>query len=57
MCGGCKGAVERVLSKLDGVEKYTIDMDTKKVVVSGSLEPEAVLNAVSKTGKKTELWT
>ena len=49
--------MERVLSKLDGVEKYTIDMDTKKVVVSGSLEPEAVLNAVSKTGKKTELWT
>jgi copper chaperone len=55
-CGGCSGAVERILSKLPGVESYEVSLEKQTVRVRGAaLTPEAVLAAVSKTGKKTEL--
>jgi copper chaperone len=58
-CGGCSGAVERVLSKLEGVESFEVSLEGQTAVVrtkAGSgLTPEAVLEAVSKTGKKAEL--
>ncbi|CAN6973465.1 unnamed protein product, partial [Brassica oleracea var. botrytis] len=45
-CEGCVGAVKRVLGK----------MQEQKVTVKGNVEPEAVLQTVSKTGKKTSFW-
>ncbi|CAD0017389.1 unnamed protein product [Aureobasidium pullulans] len=44
-CGGCSGAVERVLKKLDGVQ-------TAKVVTEPSLDYNTVLEKIKKTGKK-----
>lgn len=38
-----------------GVESYDISLEKQKVVVKGSLTPQQVLEAVSKTGKKTSL--
>jgi copper chaperone CopZ len=38
-----------------GVESYDISLEKQKVVVKGSLSPQQVLEAVSKTGKKTSL--
>ena len=55
-CGGCSGAVKRVLGKMEGVESFDIDMEQQKVTVKGNVEPEAVLQTVAKTGKKTEFW-
>ncbi|KAH9618784.1 hypothetical protein KSS87_016302 [Heliosperma pusillum] len=55
-CGGCSGAVKRVLDKMEGVESYDINMDEQKVTVIGNVEPDAVFEKVSKTGKKTEFW-
>ena len=55
-CGGCSGAVERILKKLEGVEDFSVDLETQKVVVKGNLEPQKVLEAVAKSGKKTEFW-
>ncbi|KAG2669396.1 hypothetical protein I3760_14G032900 [Carya illinoinensis] len=55
-CGGCVGAVKRVLEKMEGVESYNIDLKEQKVTVKGSVQPEAVLQTVSKTGKKTSFW-
>ncbi|KAF7820581.1 copper transport protein ATX1-like [Senna tora] len=55
-CEGCAGAVRRVLGKMEGVESYDIDMKEQKVTVKGNVQPEAVLQTVSKTGKKTALW-
>ena len=55
-CGGCAGAVKRVLSNMEGVETFDIDLEQKKVTVKGNVEPDAVLQTVSKTGKKTEFW-
>ncbi|KAJ0557316.1 putative heavy metal-associated domain, HMA, heavy metal-associated domain superfamily [Helianthus annuus] len=55
-CGGCAGAVKRVLSNMEGVETFDIDLEQKKVTVKGNIEPDAVFQTVSKTGKKTEFW-
>ncbi|GMH13246.1 hypothetical protein Nepgr_015087 [Nepenthes gracilis] len=55
-CEGCVGAVKRVLGKLEGVESYDIDLKEQKVTVKGNVPPEAILQTVSKTGKKTSFW-
>ncbi|CDP21618.1 unnamed protein product [Coffea canephora] len=55
-CQGCVGAVNRVLSKMEGVESFDIDLKEQKVTVKGNVQPEAVLQTVSKTGKKTSFW-
>ncbi|GJN21204.1 hypothetical protein PR202_gb08664 [Eleusine coracana subsp. coracana] len=55
-CEGCSGAVRRVLSKMEGVESFDIDMKEQKVTVKGNVKPEAVFQTVSKTGKKTSFW-
>jgi len=53
-CGGCSGAVDRVLKKLDGVKSYEVSLDsqTATVVAEPSLEYETVLKTIKKTGKK-----
>ncbi|KAL5974620.1 Cytosolic copper metallochaperone [Asimina triloba] len=55
-CEGCVGAVKRVLNKMDGVESFDVDLKEQKVTVKGNVQPEAVLQTVSKTGKKTSFW-
>ena len=55
-CQGCVGAVKRVLGKMEGVESYDINLDEQKVTVKGNVQPDAVLQTVSKTGKKTAFW-
>lgn len=40
-----------------GVESVHIDLPSQKVLVKGSVTPEAVVQQVSKTGKPTELWS
>lgn len=39
-----------------GVESVNIDLPSQKVVVKSSLSPQQVVEVVSKSGKKTELW-
>ncbi|CAH9111434.1 unnamed protein product [Cuscuta europaea] len=57
-CGGCVGAVKRVLSKMEGVESYHIDEKLQKVTVkvNKSVTADDVKKTVSKTGKRTEFW-
>ncbi|CAG9832633.1 unnamed protein product [Diabrotica balteata] len=56
-CDGCSGAVERVLNKLKdkGVEEFTINFETQKVVIKWSLPANDVLEVIKKTGKETTL--
>ncbi|KAK3314644.1 hypothetical protein B0H66DRAFT_535553 [Apodospora peruviana] len=53
-CGGCSGAVDRVLKKLDGVKSYEVSLEhqTATVVAEDSLPYEKVLKTIAKTGKK-----
>ncbi|KAI4122799.1 MAG: hypothetical protein LQ347_006387 [Umbilicaria vellea] len=52
-CGGCSGAVERVLKKLDGVKSYDVSLDTQTadVVTEASVGYDTVLEKIKKTGK------
>ncbi|KAL4785076.1 hypothetical protein BJX76DRAFT_356399 [Aspergillus varians] len=52
-CGGCSGAVERVLKKLDGVKSFDVSLDsqTASVVTDATVPYEMVLATIKKTGK------
>jgi len=52
-CGGCSGAVERVLKKLDGVKSYNVSLDsqTADVTTEDKVSYETVLEKIKKTGK------
>ena len=39
-----------------GVQSVDIDLAQQKVVVKGDISQDDILQTVSKTGKKTELW-
>lgn len=57
MCEGCVGAVKRILGKMEGVDSFDVALETKKVTVTGSVEPSAVIEKLNKAGKATELWS
>ena len=52
-CGGCSGAVERILSKIDGVTSVDANVETKTVVVTADegVSPELMLEKLEKWGK------
>ncbi|PYH81738.1 heavy metal transport/detoxification protein [Aspergillus uvarum CBS 121591] len=52
-CGGCSGAVERVLKKLEGVKSFDVSLEsqTATVVTDASVSYETVLATIKKTGK------
>ncbi|ORX62498.1 hypothetical protein K493DRAFT_250330, partial [Basidiobolus meristosporus CBS 931.73] len=50
-CSGCTGAVNRVLTKLNGVTKVEISLEQQLVVVEGTASQEEIMNIITKTGK------
>ncbi|KAK9466738.1 hypothetical protein V1512DRAFT_263304 [Lipomyces arxii] len=51
-CSGCSGAVNRVLSKLDGVSDVKITLEDQKVVVkTEDVSYDTVLAQIKKSGK------
>ncbi|PYH95878.1 hypothetical protein BO71DRAFT_397684 [Aspergillus ellipticus CBS 707.79] len=52
-CGGCSGAVERVLKKLNGVKSFDVNLEsqTAGVVTDPSVSYDTVLATIKKTGK------
>ncbi|KAH6604896.1 antioxidant and metal homeostasis factor [Trichoderma cornu-damae] len=56
-CGGCSGAIDRVLKKLDGVESYDVDLKNQHATVVTALPYEVVLGKLAKTGKKINAAT
>ncbi|KKY27013.1 putative iron copper transporter [Phaeomoniella chlamydospora] len=55
-CGGCSGAVERVLKKLEGVKAYEVSLEnqTADITAEESLPYETVLEKIKKTGKEVQ---
>jgi len=53
-CGGCSGAVTRVLSKLEGVKSFDVSLEKQSadVVANPELEFPTVLEKIKKTGKE-----
>ncbi|KAG6152548.1 hypothetical protein E4U37_003789 [Claviceps purpurea] len=56
-CGGCSGAIERVLSRMEGIESYDVSLDTQTARVVTGLPYEDVLAKIAKTGKKVNSAT
>ncbi|EQK98214.1 hypothetical protein G6O67_005792 [Ophiocordyceps sinensis] len=50
-CGGCSGAIDRVLKKLQP-ESYEVSLENQTVKVVTTLPYETVLEKIVKTGKK-----
>ena len=52
VCGGCSGAVNHVLGKIDGIEEVMIDLEGQKVHVThaGSVDPRDILGKLKKWG-------
>ncbi|CDK26840.1 unnamed protein product [Kuraishia capsulata CBS 1993] len=53
-CSGCSNAVNRVLTKLEGVKNIDISLEKQTVDVktTASLDYDSVLKTITKTGKK-----
>jgi copper ion binding protein len=51
-CGHCEQAVSTELSKIDGVTSVTVDLETKRVVVSSEapVDWKAIVDAVDEAG-------
>ncbi|MBV8183641.1 MAG: heavy-metal-associated domain-containing protein [Hyphomicrobiales bacterium] len=49
-CGGCAGAVKRLLSKAPGVSGVEIDLALGRALVTGTAREEALLAALRGTG-------
>jgi len=49
-CGGCSGAVTRILKKIDGVADVAANLETQKVTVhcEDEVEPQKLLEALNK---------
>eukprot|EP00472_Partenskyella_glossopodia_P005244 CAMPEP_0197514892 /NCGR_PEP_ID=MMETSP1318-20131121/193_1 /TAXON_ID=552666 /ORGANISM="Partenskyella glossopodia, Strain RCC365" /LENGTH=76 /DNA_ID=CAMNT_0043063111 /DNA_START=101 /DNA_END=331 /DNA_ORIENTATION=+ len=50
-CGGCSGAITRILKKVDGVEDIKCDVEKKEVTVSGTMDEETVTTKLMKWSK------
>lgn len=49
-CDGCKGAVERVVKRIPGVTRAEATVAEGKLVVEGTPDRAAVIQAVAKAG-------
>ncbi|KAJ5880568.1 Metal homeostasis factor ATX1 [Penicillium subrubescens] len=52
-CGGCSGAVERILKRLDGVKAFDVSLETQtaNITTEPTVSYDTVLAAIKKTGK------
>ncbi|QRV99844.1 copper chaperone [Ceratobasidium sp. AG-Ba] len=52
-CGGCSGAVTRVLEKAkgNGVSDFEVSLEKQEVIVKGTMPYDDVLAKIKKTGK------
>ncbi|KAJ5160623.1 Metal homeostasis factor ATX1 [Penicillium canariense] len=52
-CGGCSGAIERVLKKLEGVKSFDVSLEsqTANIIAEPTVSYDTVLAVIKKTGK------
>lgn len=51
-CSGCSNAINRVLTKKEGVSKVDISLEKQTVDVVSSLPYQTVYDTIAKTGKE-----
>ncbi|MCJ1469060.1 Cytosolic copper metallochaperone [Pseudocyphellaria aurata] len=51
-CGGCSGAVDRVLKKTEGINSYSVSLEAQTAdVYTDTVEYATLLEKIKKTGK------
>ncbi|KXN67080.1 copper chaperone-like protein [Conidiobolus coronatus NRRL 28638] len=51
-CGGCSKAVDKALSRVEGLNKVDISLENQTVIVdTDSVPEETIFGAIEKTGK------
>ncbi|XP_031499673.1 heavy metal-associated isoprenylated plant protein 32-like [Nymphaea colorata] len=56
-CDGCKDKVRKLLQKIEGVLRVTIDAEQQKVTVFGSVDSDTLIKKLIRSGKHAELWS
>ncbi|KAJ5212696.1 heavy metal ion transporter [Penicillium cinerascens] len=53
-CGGCSGAIERVLKRLEGVKSFDVNLESQTALVTteSTVPYDTVLATIKKTGKQ-----
>src|SRR5699024_1639191 len=57
-CAACSSRVEKVLNRLEGVAKASVNLSTNKAIVefpAGSMEDEILIKTIEKAGYKAEM--
>jgi len=54
-CGGCVAKATEVVSKLPGYVSAEFDLKSGTAVVKGGVDPQAVINALTKVGYPAEV--
>lgn len=49
-CGGCTAAAESAVCKLPGVQSASFDLDTASGTVTGDVDPQQVIDALTAEG-------
>ncbi|KAJ8769493.1 hypothetical protein K2173_003857 [Erythroxylum novogranatense] len=55
-CDGCERKVKNAVSSMRGVRSVEVIRKQSRVIVSGYVEPNRVLNKIKRTGKRAEFW-
>ncbi|MFS8018790.1 putative heavy metal-associated domain, HMA, heavy metal-associated domain superfamily [Helianthus anomalus] len=55
-CDGCNQKIKKLLNKIDGVYKTSIDLEQGKVTVYGNADPSTLIKKLNKSGKHAEIW-
>jgi copper chaperone CopZ len=54
-CGGCVAKATEAVSKLPGLVEARFDLTTKSAVIKGSVDPQAVIQALNGAGYPAKL--
>ena len=54
-CGGCVAKATEAVSKVPGYVSAEFDLKTGSAVVKGSVDPTAIINALTKVGYPAEV--
>ncbi|XP_009773515.1 heavy metal-associated isoprenylated plant protein 22 [Nicotiana tabacum] len=55
-CDGCERRVKNAVKRMKGVKTVEVIRKQNRVIVSGYIEAQRVLNRVKSTGKRAEMW-
>jgi copper chaperone CopZ len=52
-CGGCTSTITNILTNLEGVKNFNVDLENKKVTVETDLPQQQVFDAIVSSGRAT----